>query len=376
MKKHSYIVARCLLGIAKLRSSRFALALFHSSTRARFLVRQLLGSKKLASFVVAGIFISSETFAQQPSKSQEGMSQDPLVWLNMIARSVKEADFTGIYIHQYGHKVDTARITHLSDESGEQEKLETLDGLSREIIRKNEEVTCYIPEAKLVRIDRKKDRKFFPGLISNVSSILENYIAKLGGVDRVAGFDCQQILLNPKDNLRFAHRFCAELNSGLLLRATMLTDKSEIIEQFVFTQISLATPTTPIHPDQLKPTYSTKNTGWQVEKAPFNDSKPDSGWYVKSLPPGFKKLTEVKRTMSGKTDPVVQQIYSDGLASVSVFIESGTDKQSGMIQQGSYTIFVRPLQESKPFTVKVLGEVPNVSLQRIGNSVADKSVSP
>lgn len=330
-------------------------------------------TRKLAGFVVVSFFISSETFAQQPSKSQDPVSQDPLVWLNMIAKSVKETDFAGTYIHQYGNRVDTARITHVADDTGIHEKLETLDGERREIIRKNDEIACYIPESKTIKMDRKKVRRFFPGLITNVPSIVENYIAKLGTIDRVAGFDCQQIILNPKDNFRFAHRFCAELNSGLLLRASMLTEKAEILEQFVFTQIALGIA---IHPDQVKSSYLDKKGTWQVDKTGLAESKlGDTGWYVKALPPGFKKMVEVKRTMTGKSDPVIQQIYSDGLASISVFIEAGTDKQTGIIQQGNYTLYVRPL-ESRPFTVKVLGEVPNVSLQQIANSVATKAGSP
>ncbi len=334
-----------------------------------------LHSQKLAGFVVVSLFISCDAFAQQSTKLRENSSQDPVAWLNMIAKAVKATDFSGTYIHQYGRKVDTARITHVVDESGEQEKLETLDGPPREVLRKNDDITCVIPQTKTIKMYRKNVRKIFPGLVSDVPSIIENYFAKLGGIERVAGFDCQQILLNPKDSFRFAHRFCAELNSGLLLRASMLNDKSDVLEQFVFTQIAIASPSAPISRDLVKSNYadSNKKPGWKVDDTGLQEVKSnESEWYLKGAPSGFKKIIEVRRAMSGKTDPVIQQIYSDGLASVSVFIESGTDKQQGLIRQGIYNLYVRSL-DSSPFTVKVLGEVPNISLRQIGNSITNKN---
>jgi sigma-E factor negative regulatory protein RseB len=318
--------------------------------------------------VAVGALPGGEALAQSV-KPQEGHPQDAVGWLNWMAKSAAETVFSGTYIYQYGARTETSRVIHIVDEVGEHEKLETLDGPPREIIRKNDEIVCYIPEAKLMKLDRKRARKFFPGLLSNVSSITENYSAKLGGVDRVAGFDCQIVILDPKDNFRFGHRFCAELTSGLLLRATMVSDKADVLEQFTFTQVAIGAP---INRDLLKSTYVDKRKGWQTDKSALNRSyETDSGWHAKSLPAGFKKIVEVKRTMSGHADPVIHQIYSDGLASVSVFIETtqpGDKPQSGLLQQGAYNLYVRPM-EDQPFSIKVLGEVPRISLQQIGNSL-------
>lgn len=319
-----------------------------------------------------GVLPAGEALCAESSKSQEASSQDAVGWLNRIASSAAEKTFSGIYIHQYGSRMETSRVTHVVDESGEQEKLETLDGPLREIIRKNDEITCYIPDAKLMRIDRKRARKFFPALLSNVPNIVENYSAKLGSVDRVAGFDCQVVILEPKDNLRFGHQFCAETNTGLLLRATMLSDKTDVLEQFAFTQLAIGTS---INRDLLKPSYSDKKGGWQTDKSALKEARQlDSGWNVKLLPSGFKKILEVKRSMSGHSEPVIQQIYSDGLASVSVFIEStkpGDKVHTGLIQQGNYNLYVRPLDDQS-YSVKVLGEVPRMALQQIGNSLVNQ----
>ena len=321
--------------------------------------------------LMAGVLPADLAMAQT-AKAQDARAQDALIWLNRMVKSGTETTFAGTYIHQYGSRMEASRVTHLMDDTGEHEKLETLDGRPREIIRRNDDIICYIPDAKVMKLDRKRARRFFPALLSNVSDITENYSARLGDVDRVAGYDCQVIILDPKDGFRFGHRFCAELASGLLLRATMVSDKMEVLEQFAFTQLVMGSG---VNRENLKPTWSDKKGGWQTDRSALQDShNVDSGWYVKSLPSGFKKILEVKRQMSGKPDPVIQQIYSDGLASVSVFIENaqpGEKTQAGLVQQGNYNLFIRSVPD-QPFSIKVLGEVPRESLQQIGNSLASR----
>lgn len=299
--------------------------------------------------------------------------QDALGWLNWMAKSPMETAFSGSYIHHYGSSMATSRVTHMVDQEGEHEKLEALDGPPREIIRTNDEIICYIPDTKVMKLDRKRARKFFPALLTHVSEITENYAAKLGGTERVAGLDCQVIVLEPKDRYRYGHRFCADVDSGLMLRATLLSGKQEILEQFAFTQLAIGSQ---VKREQLKSAFSDRQSGWQTDRSALQDTKSeDSAWQVESPPPGFKKVLEVKRTMSGKPEPVIQQIYSDGLASVSVFIENsnpGDKLQAGLVQQGSYNLYIRPLPD-QPFSIKVLGEVPRASLQQIGNSLVNHS---
>jgi sigma-E factor negative regulatory protein RseB len=295
--------------------------------------------------------------------------QDAVGWLNLMAQAASQIAFSGTYVHQYGGRMESSRVIHAVDGSGEYEKLISLDGPPREIIRKNDDIVCYLPAAKLMKYDRKRARKFFPALLGSVPELLENYAPKLGPADRVAGFDCQWVFLESKDKLRFAHRFCAELASGLLLRSMMVSDKMEVLEQFGFTQLVIGSPITP---EQIKSDYADKKGTWQTDNSALQDSaKMDSGWSVKSLPAGFKKVWEMKRKMLGKSEPVVHQVYSDGLASVSVFIESPQNSAAalaGPVHQGNYNFFFRSLQNH---AITVIGEVPQTALQLIGNSITE-----
>jgi len=300
---------------------------------------------------------------------QVSRPQDALGWLNLMAEAPSKVAFSGTYVHQYGGRMESSRVTHAVDGTGEYEKLVSLDGPAREIVRKNDDIVCYLPDAKLMKYDRKRARKFFPALLSNVPDLLENYSPKLGPMDRVAGFDCQWVYLEAKDGFRFDHRFCAELAAGLLLRSMMISDKMEVLEQFGFTQLSMGSLITR---EQIKSDYADQQSAWQADNSALRDSpRMDSGWLVKSLPSGFKKAWEMKRMMSGKSQPVVHQVYSDGLASVSVFIESpqaSTAAIAGPVRQGNYNFFFRSFQNH---AITVIGEVPQASLQMIGNSLSE-----
>jgi sigma-E factor negative regulatory protein RseB len=260
--------------------------------------------------------------------------------------------------------METTRILHVSDASGEHEKLEVLDGPPRETIRNNDEVICYMPESRAVIVEKRKSLKSFPALLPlQLASIAENYMIKLGSMERVAGYDCQNVMLEPRDVYRYGHRLCADSASGLLLKASTLNEKNEVVDQFFFTQASIGGN---IDPEQLKSKYASKP---QVS-LPTTQAQVDPGWVIKSPPAGFKKIMALKRSFPGKKFPTNHLVFSDQLAAVSVFIEplAGVTKPvSGLSSQGAINVYTKAVGE---YQVTVLGEVPAVTVTQIGNSVS------
>jgi sigma-E factor negative regulatory protein RseB len=289
-------------------------------------------------------------------------------WLDRIAKSARELPYTGVFIQQTADGVSSSRITHLVDRQGvELEKLEMLDGPLTEIIRRNDEMYCYHPDAKTVRVDRRVSGRFFPSLISgNSKAIAENYNVKLGTVERVAGFDCQWVILEPKDAMRYMQKLCAELGTGLLLRARMYNDRNQMLEQFMFTQLDLNRS---VAKHALKSRFE-QLPGWQTADSSKLAKTTDTGWKVTQLPAGFKKVAEMIRTMAGRPAPVSQLVYSDGLLHVSVFVEpmQGAAQTSGarMTNDSPIAYAMRPVAD---YQVTVMGEVPTAAVQAIADSV-------
>ncbi len=297
-------------------------------------------------------------------------SADAMAWLRKIAAASRQINYAGTFVYQHGRQVETSRIAHWVDSGGEQERLETMDGPPREIIRTNENVTCYLPEHKTVLVTKRHGRQFPSLLPEDLAGIADNYNVRKTETERVAGAECQTIALEPKDNLRYGHRFCAELVSGLLLRARTYGDKNEMVESFAFTQLLLGNA---VHKDMLKSAYAAKSQGWRVDRSALDrgEATGDSGWTLKNQPPGFRKITEMRRAIAGHAS-VSHLVYSDGLAAISVFIEPmpKTPPAAGpLAYQGSVNIYVRPQAEQM---LTVVGETPARTVRQVAESLSPR----
>ena len=299
-----------------------------------------------------------------------GETPDAMAWLKKIAAASRRVNYSGTFVYLHGNQVDTSRITHFANASGEYEKLETLDGPRREIVRNNDNVTCYLPDTKTIVIE-KRAANHFPALLpEQLSGITGNYAVKKGGQDRVAGFDCQVIALEPRDDLRYGHQFCAELATGLPLRARIYSDKNEMVESFAFTQLIIGNA---VGKDMLKSRFAGKSQTWRVDKSALEkkESSADTGWVLKNLPAGFKKLTEMRRSIAGHSTQVSHIVYSDGLAAVSAFIEPmpKTPPPAGPTYQGAINIYVKSQADQM---VTVVGEAPARTVKQIAESLTPR----
>ncbi len=293
---------------------------------------------------------------------------DALSWLQRIHMATQKLSYTGTFVYRSGDQSETSRIVHIAGRHGPQEKLETLDGRPREIVRSGDEVKCYLPDSKTVKIDKQTDHKVFPALLpENLQDIGEHYDVRTGAIERVAGYECQAIVLQPKDKLRYGRKLWADTKTGMLLKSQTLNDKNEPIEQFAFTEIRIGGK---IGYDQLKTKFLTQSRAWHIENSgAVAASLAASGWTIKPELPGFRKMTEMKRTQGGSSE-VGHVIYSDGLAAVSVFIEPLPSKTAqpppGLSRQGAINIYSRQIAGH---LVTVVGEAPAASVKTLAESV-------
>lgn len=298
------------------------------------------------------------------------LAEDAAAWINRAATAARQLNYSGTIVYQHGGHVETSRLVHVFDMSGEFEKLSNLDGPAREIIRSAGEVRCYYPDAKVVRIEPRTFRNAFPSLSpQQQKSLLEYYDFRKAESGRIAGIEVQAYVFEPRDGLRYAHKFWADPNTGLLLKARMLNELADVVEQFAFTDIAIGGR---IDRTLVRPSWSTVPSDWQVrQEGPGDLETKETGWTVSKLPPGFTKIVEGFRTLRGKRFPVAHLVYSDGLVAVSVFVEpmASAPHPTGAVQQGGTNIYMRQLDDH---LVTVLGEVPQVTVRQIANAVAHR----
>lgn len=294
-------------------------------------------------------------------------SAETLGWLRKIHDATQKLSYTGTFVYQHGARSESSRITRYVDSRGDIERLEALDGVPREIVRTRDTVKCYLPDLRVVKVDRRTADRSFPALLpEKIGALAAHYDIRLGETRRIAGFDCQAVVLTPKDNLRYGYRLYADAGSGMLLRAVTVDAAGESVEQFSFTHLSIGNVTR----EMVKPRHAAR--AWRVEDAEASPARL-AGWGLSAELPGFRKVVELKRRMGasgGEGKPVGQVVYSDGLAAVSVFIEplqEGREPlRSGLASMGAIHVYTRQVANHR---VTVVGEAPAASVQRIANAV-------
>lgn len=295
-------------------------------------------------------------------------NDDPLSWLGRIATAGQRLNYTGTFIYQSGGGFETSRITHLTDSSGEHERLEVLDGSPREVIRNNREVRCVLPDQKTVIIDRSGGQRAFPSrLPESYATLAESYRISLGDISRVAGLDAQLVVLEPRDELRYGHELWAEVNSGLLLKARLVDENGQVVEQFAFTDVTIGGK---IDPQSLLPQFE-KGDDWRIIDAQGNQLPvTQAGWGLTANLPGYTLKSIVKRPLGRDSGDILHMVFSDGLAAVSVFIEPVDAERFagglGPLSTGPINIYKRVVGDS---LITVLGEVPLVALQRLADGM-------
>ncbi len=293
---------------------------------------------------------------------------DALAWLQKMAAAAQKLNYTGTFTYQSGDSSETSRITHLVDASGEQERLEVLDGSPREVVRSNDEVKCFLPDDKVVIVEKRGQHKAFPALLpASVGSLGEHYHIRKGDVSRVAGLDSQLVTLEPKDSLRYGHHLWADIASGLILKARTVNERNETVEQFVFNQLQINGV---IDRATLKPKFDAEGKAWRVHNARASQSLSAGGeWLFKTQLPGFKKSAGMRRQARQEGGAETTHfVFTDGLASISVFIEPLMDQKAekATYSVGAINVYKRVAGKH---LLTVLGEVPMATLMRLGDGM-------
>ena len=284
-----------------------------------------------------------------------------LDWLNRAVAAARQLNYSGVYVYHHGEHVEVQRVMHRHDANGEQEKVEVLESASRQFLRINNDLYCHLADGKSVRLERNSSRRFFPAVLpAQPANLLDYYDAKLGALERVAGRNCQIVILEPRDGYRYAFTLWLDKRTGLPLKSSMINENGGLVSMFVFSEIEIGKA-----PDPQQ--FSNDLAGKRILNAGA-DKPLDPAWNIRP-PPGFERVQEATRTLPGKKTPVTHLVYSDGLSVLSMFLEPVDPKMQrlhGLSAEGAIGVYAR---EVDGYTVTTLGEVPSMALIETGNSV-------
>ncbi|MDH5189831.1 MAG: MucB/RseB C-terminal domain-containing protein [Gammaproteobacteria bacterium] len=303
----------------------------------------------------------------------EDNSREAHEWLVRMSQAAQMLNYEGTFIYLHNGRLETMQIVHKFGDKGEQERLFSLNGVAREIVRDNSKITCILPDDKSVVVDKSRPKKLFPDDLTSkdVMRLEQYYKFELGEQDRIAGRKTQQVLVKPRDGYRFGYRLWLDSETGLLLKSDMVNETGEPIEQIMFTRIDYSAV---ISDKALMPELMGKQYKWfEHEKDTVEAMELEKGWDVENSPEGFMMTERGRRRLPAGKMPVEHFVYSDGLATVSVYIEKveeQNDLMQGVSYMGAVHVFANVVNDHQ---VTVVGEVPAETVEFIGNSVRYKT---
>jgi sigma-E factor negative regulatory protein RseB len=304
--------------------------------------------------------------SQPAGKQSEGKYQERSVseWLLRMHEASRMRSYVGTFVvSSNAGAMSSARIWHACDGELQVERVESLTGAPRSTFRRNDEVVTLLPELRVARTEKRESLGVFPDLLKGgENSIPEFYTAKRVGSDRVAGFDADVVQLQPKDSLRFGYRIWSEKKTGLVVKTQTVDSDGKVLEQAAFSELQMDAP---VRADKLAQ-MMTVPEGWRVERAEAIRTTPSAeGWGLRSQVAGFKPTSCYKRPAEG----VMQWIFSDGLASVSLFVEAldrQRHTQEGVFASGATHTLTQRVQD---WWLTAVGEVPPQTLKAFAQSL-------
>jgi sigma-E factor negative regulatory protein RseB len=296
-------------------------------------------------------------------------ASDARQWLERMIQVAHTLSYDGIFVYIQGQQLEAMHVIHQGDAERERQRLFSLNGSPREIVVAGNQVICVVPEHQAM-LGTSYRRSPFPLLPRKLDELEGNYEFRLLGEDRVAGMNTRVIAIQPRDKLRFGYRLWLEPETGMVLRSALSDEAGHILEQMMFTNVQFKRE---IDPALLAPPPSAAPAAPAV--SPELQASPEkavhSAWTLaeSELPRGFTGVMHNQLTADSGKPPAEHIVLTDGLATVSVFLEPLAGAKpllEGPAQMGAMNAFG---VVNNDYQILVVGEVPQATVQMIAFAV-------
>jgi sigma-E factor negative regulatory protein RseB len=308
--------------------------------------------------------------------SLSAVAEDARGLLERMERMLSTRNYQGTFVHEHDGQTETMRIVHRAENGDFAERVVSLDGSGREVVQREGELRAYFPDQRVVLVeDGPKGGLLLSGLAGLDSAAGQLYRMSEEPSTRVSGREARVIAVEPQDNLRYGYRVWIDESTAMPLKTQSHTVAGKVVEQLVFTELTL-----PAHiaDSALQPaaaTHQYRLLRHTAATAAAVNQTVDTTWDAAELPPGFRLIGHSTQILGDGQKSVTHLVFSDGLASVSVFVEPQAslpgDKSSIpaaalMTNMGSSTALSTEVDGHK---VTTIGEVPPDTVRAITRSL-------
>lgn len=309
-------------------------------------------------------FVLASAIAALPASG----SDDPGGWLERMSYSLEYLNYEGTLIQLQGTDAAVMRIVHRVENGVRTERITAMDEVGREIIRRGDEVTCILPDQQAVLVGIRSEERWGTSplreqLAGDVRFDSRYYRLALATGGKLVGRDTRLVTVRPTDSYRYGYRVWLDHATAIPLKVQIAGDDGVVVEQLLFADISLPEriPASAVAPSRIIDSYT-----WQrppIRAVPPSGTGPavavDPGaWRVEAVPPGFSLRAVRSQRAEGTALPMEHLVYSDGVASVSVFVEAGVaaaEQGVGPSRMGAANAYTTM---TGGFLITAVGEVP------------------
>ena len=289
-------------------------------------------------------------------------------WIQSMSEAMRNLSYRGNFVYMHDNQLESMSIAHTRNKSGEKERLLSLNGEAREVIRDDKNLTCIWPASRKVVVDFSRNNNFSPIFIpDDIENISKLYNFELVGKDRIAGQATAVVQIIPKDRFRYGFKFWINEENHLMMKSVLVDDNNRAIEQVMFTNLELVADPADIvfnavpsidENYTLVRFHSGDNSGQTVT---------ESSWQTRKIPAGFRQKSILKRHDVATNHHIYQMVYTDGLASLSIFIEKQSPQlKLGKMSMGAVNAYIRAMDD---YMVTAIGEVPEVTVKSMAEAI-------
>ena len=313
------------------------------------------------------VLVLAAALAAGAMSTVAAQQRSPADWLELMTAAVATTSYQGTVIRRKRGGSEALKVVHKIVDGVVNERVTSQEGNGLEIIRIGNDVHCILPDKQTVLVEGFNNQStLFSPLPRKEAARMPQYDLSLMREGRIAGRRAVLIAVRPHDEFRYAHRIWLDSESGFPLQTEVLNFDGELIEEVKFADISFSDD---ISASAFDPSVSLDGFTWYKDPSVNIDTvdiEPD--WHSTDLPPGFRAISAQHEKMADDNgEGTTHIVYSDGVANVSVFIETPKgDEKSGWAILGasnSYSVAI------DGFQVTAVGEVPGITVQKIASSM-------
>lgn len=310
-------------------------------------------------------------------------ADDAVDWVVKMSEAARSGTYQGTVVYRGNDLLETFRVAHRQNAGQELERVQSLNGAPRDILKQGNQVICLLPKDRRMTASRPPTPNgIFPKLTAErVKLMTQIYQVSNLGEARIAGRNCRGVAVTPRDQFRYGYEMWADSQTAVPLKVNLIGHQGAVLEQMMFTEVDFPAtiPDSAFEmpkPDaahelvtRALPTPVAEAASATIAAQPATAQAVAPSWALGQLPPGFKILSREIRLLPGNRGTVEHLVISDGISAISVFSSqqlASKQPPRPMSQIGAMRAYGRVLGTTR---VTVVGEAPEATIRMIGDGL-------